>query len=82
MIDIGCELLDIACQHRKIDDADRGEFMLALDGGQRIGKADDALFETAMQRTQGLAVIRQGFQRFAQNTGDITDTIQIALKMG
>lgn len=34
-----------------------------------------------MQRTQVLAVVRQRFQRFAQNTGEIADTVEITLKM-
>ncbi|MNX73377.1 hypothetical protein D3C86_1047720 [compost metagenome] len=34
-----------------------------------------------MQRTQVLAVVRQRLQRFAQDAGKITDTVQIALKM-
>ncbi len=82
MIDIGCEFLDIARQHRKIDDADGSEFMLALDGSKSVRKADDALFQTTMQRTQVLAVVGQSLQRFAQNAGNITDTVKIALKMG
>ena len=81
MIDVGCEFLDIARKNREIDDADRGEFMLALDGGQSVREADDALLEAAMQRAQVLAVVGQRLQRCAQNAGKIADTVQIALKM-
>ncbi|MNL55562.1 hypothetical protein D3C87_1789850 [compost metagenome] len=50
VVEIVRKLLDLARQHRQVDDADRGELVLALDGGKRIGKAVDPLFETAVCR--------------------------------
>ncbi len=45
MVEIGGELLDVARENRKVDDADRGEFVLAFDGGKRVLEADDALLQ-------------------------------------
>ncbi len=55
--------------------------MLTLDRSQSVREADNALFQPAMQRTKVLAVIRQRLQRLAQNTGNIANTVKIALKM-
>ncbi|MNL76737.1 hypothetical protein D3C87_2027530 [compost metagenome] len=47
VMQVGRQLFDVARQHGEVDDADRGEFVLALDRGQRILEADDTLFQTA-----------------------------------
>ena len=82
MVKVGSELVEVTGENRKVDDADRGEFVFALHRSQRGGEAGNALFQTAAQRTHVLAVVRQVLQRIAKNAGDIAETIEIGLKVG
>ena len=78
---VGRQFLDVACQHCEIDDADRGEFTLALDRDQRRVEADDALFQATTQRAYRLAVIGKLAKYFQENAADITYAVEIALEM-
>ncbi len=81
VVEVGSELLDVARQNGKVDDADRCEFVLALDRSQRVLEADDAFFQAAAQRAHGLAIVRQVGQHFGKDAGRVADAVEVALHM-
>ena len=81
MMEINREFLDVAGQNGKIDDPDRRELVLALDGRQGIPEAVDALLYPSPKRADRLAVVRESLQRQGQDARDVADAVEARLQV-
>ncbi|SPU76735.1 Uncharacterised protein [Brucella suis] len=70
---------DIGCEKRQVDRAEGCRFRLVLDGCHGTAEISDAFFQTAAQRPQDTAIVRDSGNRFLKNIVDVDDAVEIAL---
>ena len=70
---------DVGCKQRQVDGAEGGRFRLILDGNHGAAEIGNPLFQTAAQRTQNPAIIRDSRDCLFKDVVDIKNTVEVAL---